>query len=131
MTEYSLSKFAFLEHHLKSGEKYAGLMLGKSGESDYHLFLMSEQKNNVTFNQAKEFVASFGGDLPTRCEQSLLFANLKEFFAPRAYWSCEEHLSKEFAWCQHFSTGTQDYNHKLFTLRARAVRKIYVDEVAA
>ncbi|MBV8666769.1 MAG: DUF1566 domain-containing protein, partial [Burkholderiaceae bacterium] len=68
-----------------------------------------------------------GGDLPTRREQSLLYANLKGLFKPRAYWSGEQHAEySSGAWDQDFSNGYQDYDSKGHELRARAVRRIEI-----
>ena len=70
-----------------------------------------------------------GGDsvasLPTRREQALLYANLKEEFEDRAYWSCEAHESESgWAWYQYFSDGYQHYDGRGRELRARAVRRL-------
>jgi hypothetical protein len=44
-----------------------------------------------------------GGELPTRQEQSLLYANLKAEFQPDWYWSSEQtHSDSSFAWLQYF-----------------------------
>lgn len=117
-------KQAFLASILKNGECYAGIILGKDGASDHHLILLPGQATDVTFQQAKEFAAKAGGELPTRREQSLLFANLKEEFEERAYWSGAQRASgSDFAWYQNFGNGSQFYGHMSSELRARAVRR--------
>ncbi|MCA3196747.1 MAG: DUF1566 domain-containing protein, partial [Cupriavidus sp.] len=64
------------------------------------------------------------GSLPTRREQSLLFANLKSEFDERAYWSGEKHAENAgWAWYQTFDYGTQDTLTQSRELRARAVRR--------
>src|SRR5262249_5501561 len=54
---------------LRSGERYAGLILGKDGEPGYHLILLPGEVEDKTWEQAKEWAASVGGELPTRREQ--------------------------------------------------------------
>ena len=109
---------------LSEGEFYAGILLGKDGEPDHHVILLPGQANDVNFKQAQQFSADIGGDLPTRREQSLLFANLKEQFEDRWYWSGTQHASaSDYAWSQYFGNGYQYDFHEGDELRARAVRR--------
>ena len=120
-------KQSFLIGILKDGEEYAGILLGKNGAPDYHLILLPGQANDVTWQKAKEFSAKAGGELPTPREQALLFANLKEQFEKRYYWSNEQHASNsESAWVQDFYDGYQDCSLKDDTYRARAVRRLEI-----
>ena len=116
---------------LLPGEKYAGLILGKDGDSDYHLILLPEQIKDVKWDEAVKWAKKQGGEfdsqLPNRREQSLLFANLKEEFEEYAYWSSEQHASySDYAWSQHFYVGHQYYWTKTNPLRARAVRRLAI-----
>lgn len=123
----STTKQQFLASILKAGEHYAGIILGKDGEPDHHLVLLPGDAESVNWGQAKEFAAKAGGELPTRREQSLLFANLKEQFQPRWYWSGEQHVSdSDFAWVQSFDDGGQSYYHKGGDFRARAIRRVVI-----
>jgi len=118
------AKQEFLASILKKGEHYAGIILGKDGEPDYHLILLPGDADKVNWEAAKKFADKAGGELPTRREQSLLFANLKEQFEPRWYWSFEQHASdSDCAWFQHFDYGYQFSNLKSYECRARAVRR--------
>ena len=115
---------------LNEGEHYAGLILCKDGEADYHLILLPGEANDINWRDAKNWAAEQGGELPTHREQSLLFANLQEQFQPRWYWSCEEH--KEHAHCafvQYFNDGHQLHSRKDTEDCARAVRRIAVGRV--
>jgi hypothetical protein len=117
-------KQAFLDSILKKGEQYAGLILGKNGDPDYHLILLPGEADSITFNKAKGWADKAGGELPTRREQSLLFANLKEEFKEAWYWSGEQHVSNsDYAWYQNFNGGYQVYCRKDYDRRARAVRR--------
>jgi hypothetical protein len=118
-------KASYLAANLKKDESYAGLILGKNGEPDYHLVLLPGDVDDVTWDQAKAFAKKAGGELPTRREQSLLFANLKEEFKKRTYWSGEAYASDaRYAWCQYFGHGVQYSYHTYDQLRARAVRRL-------
>jgi hypothetical protein len=118
-------------HHptLNANEHYAGIIIGKNGEADYHLILMEGEAVNVNWQEANDWIAkrNDSASLPTRREQSLLYANLKEAFKPTWYWSSEVHASNSgYAWCQNFDGGYQDYGNKSGKMRARAVRRILI-----
>ena len=115
--------------NLAPGEHYAGLVIGKDGEPSYHLVLLPGQADDITWEKAMEWASKQGGDsvasLPTRREQALLYANLKEEFEERAYWSCEAHESESgWAWYQYFGSGYQNDYRKHHEFRARAVRRL-------
>jgi hypothetical protein len=80
-----MSKAQFLKENMKPGESYAGLILGQNGEADYHLFIIPGEAEKVTWAKAKEWAKKAGGDLPTRREQRVLFANAKQEFKPEWY----------------------------------------------
>ena len=119
-----MSKQQWIEENLKDGEKYAGILLGKDGAADQHIVLLPSQATDVSWQAALAFAKSVGGDLPTRREQSLLFANLKEEFEAHWHWSSEQHSDdSNYAWGQVFSYGSQSYDHNDYCFRARAVRR--------
>ena len=118
--------------NLAPGEHYAGLVIGKDGEPSYHLVLLPGQADDITWEKAMEWASKQGGDsvasLPTRREQALLYANLKEEFEERAYWSCEAHESESgWAWYQTFYYGHQYLLRRDAELRARAVRRLPIE----
>ena len=118
--------------NLAPGEHYAGLVIGKDGEPSYHLVLLPGQADNITWEKAMEWASKQGGDsvasLPTRREQALLYANLKEELEERAYWSCEAHESESgWAWYQYFYDGYQGSILRTTELRARAVRRLVIE----
>jgi hypothetical protein len=117
-----------IEIELKHGEHYAGIELGKNGEPSRHLILLPEEAKGLTWNEAKEWAKKNGGELPTRRQQYLLFANLKEQFKEAWYWSGEEHaLDSDYAWYQSFMRGTQDYDEKNTKGRAMAIRSLIIE----
>lgn len=112
---------------LAPGEHYAGLILGKEGESNYHLILLPGEQEKINWKDALTWAAEQGGELPNRREQALLYANLKEEFKESWYWSNTQHAStSSYAWYQSFGGGYQ-YDYPLTSeLRARAVRRLLV-----
>ena len=124
--------------HLNPGERYAGLILGEDGEPSYHLIKLPGEQENIPWDKAMtwalEQAPECSSSLPTRREQSLLYANLKGEFKQEAYWSCETcETEAAWAWYQYFYDGFQGYARKVYTrkitcLRAVAVRKIYLEE---
>ena len=120
-----MTKAKFLAENLKPGEHYGGLILGQNGDPDYHLFVLPGEAEKVIWSKAREWAKKVGGELPTRREQSLLLANLKEQFKGVWYWSCEQHAAySDCAWCQDFDDGGQTNSYKYNKLRARAVRRL-------
>ena len=118
--------------NLAPGEHYAGIITGKDGEPSYHLVLLPGQADDIAWDKAMEWAGKQGGEyvasLPTRREQALLYANLKEEFEERAYWSCEAHESESgWAWYQFFYDGYQGTGNRGNELRARAVRRLPIE----
>ncbi len=112
---------------LQPGEHYAGLIIGKDGEPSHHLVLLPGEAEGVNWKDAKAWAAEQSGELPTRREQALLYANLKEQFKAEWYWSAQEYESDPaYAWCQNFYDGNQIDLHKSNELRARAVRRLEI-----
>ncbi|MGB9109407.1 MAG: DUF1566 domain-containing protein [Telluria sp.] len=110
---------------LKEGEAYAGLILGKDGEPDYHLVLLPDDVSDVSWPTAREWAGSQDADLPTRRELALLFANQRERFDRVWYWSSEQHDTRpQLVWGQNFASGIQTVYGRPFRGHARAVRRI-------
>ena len=125
MTTSTLLTVREAQIELQPGERYAGLALDAEGHASHHLVLLPGEAENVSWQAAKDWAATAGGDLPTRQEQSLLFANLKSEFKPRWYWSGQEYDDdSSYAWIQYFRSGYQDDDRKSFEGHARAVRLI-------
>jgi hypothetical protein len=113
---------------LKDGEHYAGIITGKDGNQSHHLILLPGQAVDINWKDAKDWAKKSGGELPTRREQALLYANLKEQFEERWYWSGEQHASDSgFAWFQGFGIGSQVFSLVLSSYRARAVRRLVIE----
>jgi hypothetical protein len=125
-----MSKAQWIKENLKDGEQYAGIILGKDGQPDHHLILLSAVPGSgLNWSKAKQWASTIGGELPTRNEQSLLFANLKHQFDAAWYWSGEQDAAGPgYAWVQDFGYGGQYDLRKSYEYRARAVRRLLIIE---
>lgn len=113
------------------GGIYAGIVRGADGAPDYHLILGPEAPKALKWQPAMDWAASLDIDghhdfaLPTRREQSLLFANTGEHFKRDYYWSGAQYAGDdEYAWIQSFGNGYQFSYHKSYSYWARAVRRV-------
>lgn len=123
-TTYGIPQ-AFIE--LAPGERYAGIVLDGAGEPKHHLVLLPGDAESITWPDALEWAKKAGGELPTRQEQALLFANLKGEFQATWYWSSQAHETDgSYAWGQGFGNGNQGSSRKSYEARARAVRRFAV-----
>ena len=113
---------------LNQGERYAGAIMNDDGTIHHHVILLPGDNYGDTNSNQAEWAKSIGGELPTRREQSLLIANLKNEFKTEWYWSSEILDDKPgYAWCQSFLHGFQHWHDsRSGTLRARAVRRLVV-----
>ena len=106
-----------------AGGIYAGISRGVEGAPDQHLVLLPGEAVDVDWEAACAFAASVGGELPRRAEQALLYANLKDQFQSRWYWSSEQ-AGPSNAWSQYFINGSQHDITRSYEGRARAVRRL-------
>lgn len=112
---------------MRPGERYAGLLLKPDGTPSHHLVLLPDKTEDLSWQAAIDWAAKVGGELPTRREQALLYANLKDEFKPEWHWSSELYESNSSsAWSQLFDYGDQSFNHEDRGLQARAVRRFPV-----
>jgi hypothetical protein len=112
---------------LAIGEKYIGTIISADGTRNHHIILLPGAVSGKTWNDAKEWAESIGGELPDRSEGALLFATMKDEFEEDWYWTREAHASESgYAWYQYFSSGLQDFYDIIGKLRARAVRRLII-----
>ena len=50
-----MGEYLRIQEMLREGESYAGLILGKDGEPDYHLVLLPEEASDVSWPTASEW----------------------------------------------------------------------------
>ena len=108
---------------LEAGETYVATLFDSANGKGYHLILLPGDNDDANWEEQATWAHIIDGELPTRVEQSLLFAQCKSLFKEAAYWSndCSE---SGWAWYQSFYGGTQSIYHKYDELRARAVRRL-------
>jgi len=112
---------------INDGEVYAGIILHEDGRPSHHVILLPGDNDDADWKTQMKWAAKAGGDLPTRAEQSLLYANAKKHFKEAAYWSSESHSNDGSAWYQSFDDGYQDSTLKGYALRGRAVRRLVIE----
>lgn len=111
-------------HPLAEGEIYIGA-IGDTAGDVHHVILLPGDNDDATFEAQTEWAQSIGGELPTRVEQAMLWANHRDQFKKDWYWSNETHHSASgYAWCQTFYYGGQHDARMISELRARAVRRL-------
>jgi hypothetical protein len=109
---------------LAAGEVLAGIIL-ENGAPKHWVILLAGDVDDVRWKKAVEWAKELGGELPTRKEQSLLFANAAEHFQKDWYWSSEQRAGVEsYAWPQLFGYGGQGWDPVSGRYRARAVRRV-------
>jgi hypothetical protein len=109
---------------LSEGEVYVGAIGDKAGDF-HHVILLPGDNDEANFEDQLAWAKSIGGDLPTRVEQSMLWAGFRDQFKKDWYWSNEAHHNESgWAWYQYFSDGYQFNSDEGYELRARAVRRV-------
>ena len=112
---------------LAEGETYVGA-IGDAAGNLHHVILLPGDSDEATWKAQMEWAKSIGGDLPTRIEQAMLWANHRDQFKKDWYWSNEQHHTESgWAWCQYFGSGTQTITRKDIDLRARTVRRVPIE----
>lgn len=112
---------------MNTGESYAGLSRDpKTGEWHHLVLLPATTNKDLTWQEAVEWAKSVGGELPTRFEAALLYANLRDKLdTDHWHWTGTQHAAEPaWAWTQYFYYGSQDYGPKVDHGRARAVRRV-------
>ena len=112
---------------LADGEIYVGA-IGDAAGNLYHVILLPGDNDDSTHESQLEWAKSIGGDLPSRIEQAMLWANHRDQFKKDWYWSNEiHHTESGWAWCQYFLHGYQLGYDRSSELRARAVRRVPIN----
>ena len=111
-----------------AGEVYAGLSRNHDTGAWHHLVLLpATTDKDLKWQEAIEWAKSVGGELPTRFESALLYANVRDQI-DQDYWhwtATDVPYEPLWAWGQTFDYGNQDLNRKDYhPFRARAVRRV-------
>lgn len=109
---------------IAEGEVYIGAIGDKNGDF-YHVILLPGDNDDASWREQLDWAKSIGGDLPTRVEQAMMWADHRDQFEKDWYWSNEEYERiSGYAWYQGFYYGTQNNNAVGYNCRARAVRRL-------
>lgn len=113
---------------LRPGERIGGIVLNEAGDYQHHLVLLpARTEAALTWQAAKDWAASVGGELPTPQEQSLLFAHCKDHLPNAWCWSNKEAADTSYGWYCVFDYGHQGNLHKSFEGSAVAVRRLILE----
>ena len=114
---------------LNDGEIYIGAIISADGSRNHHLILLPDLAKNLCWKDAIAWAESIGGEIPDRVESDLLFAHVKDQFDQEWYWTREDHAAdSSYVWFQSFGYGIQGITGKDGQLRARAVRRVLIEE---
>ena len=92
-----------------------------------HTILLPGEKADVMWKDALAWAKEQGGNLPTRIEQTMLWAHHRKQFKSRWYWSNEQSAGvSSYAWNQSFDDGGQYDWRQDGEFMARAVRRVTV-----
>lgn len=106
------------------GERYAGIAF-VDGAPSHHLFLLDAKSDKkMNWDAADAWAKGVGGELPTRFESALLYANLRDQFDTNNWHWTATQFSAGSAWVQGFGNGSQDTSDKSLEFLARAVRRL-------
>lgn len=114
---------------LAEGEVYAGLSRDPDTGAWHHVVLLPVLPDkDLNWQEAIDWAKSVGGELPTRWESALLYANCRQTIdLDYWYWTSTPYAGAErSAWGQLFGLGYQLNLHKDYPSRARAVRRVPV-----
>jgi len=107
-----------------AGGVFAGVTLHQ-GER-LALVLLAGERAEVGWEDAKQWAAEAGGELPSRIDALVLFDSAEKLGFEKAwYWTSAPYASvPSYAWVQYFINGSQFCYHTSIKNRARAVRRV-------
>lgn len=110
-----------------AGMTYGGVITAPDGLVYALVLLDSKPANRMNWAEAMSWAKSCDGDLPTRPEAAMLFANLKYEFTETLHWTNEtSRFDASYAWGCDFYDGIQSHDHKSNEGSARAVRRFAI-----
>lgn len=123
----SIISFPASQVVLSAGAVYCGIML-EDGAPAYHLVLMPEVAEALTWAEGVEWAAGFEATMPTSDEWNLIMCNARGAIEDGYYWSSTEYDATN-AWRSHsYSSypGNQYNSNKSNAYMVRAVRKVAI-----
>lgn len=115
-----------MQPELNPGEIYVGITL--HDDRLHHLILLPGIIK-AGWEAAGRWAKAQGGVLPSRHDGLVLFRHARAQFKREAYWLDEQRADgPSDAWCQGFGWSGQNDGDLSWELRARAVRRVPVEE---
>ena len=104
---------------------YAGIARGEDGQADHHLVLLNAKPSaRMEWKAALEWAKTVDGEVPTRFESALLYANVRDQLDTSQYHWTSTQSSGASAWSQYFDYGYQSDCGQASYLFVRAVRRL-------
>jgi len=123
-----MAPLAYFKHPAARRWRNLRRLYRQCGRRADHVILLPGDHEEANWKDQMEWAKRIGGDLPSRIEQAMLWANHRNQFKKDWYWSNETHHTESgWAWCQGFHHGCQDDLHDSYELRARAVRRLIIE----
>jgi len=93
----------------------------------YRWYLGQEADEEMSWEEAKAWCKSVGGELPPRdiLLQCFLNEDIRPLFKPEWYCSSTEY-NATYAWEQDFNNGDQSANYKTYHYYVRAVKRVKI-----
>lgn len=113
-----------------NGGIYAGITTGKDGAPYALVLLPHKPVGDLSWQEAMDWAkgALVEGDLPTRPEAALLFANVRDHLVKAWHWTNEtDEDDASCAWFCYFGSGGQFYLRKSASGAAVAVRRLALE----
>ena len=113
---------------LHPGERHIGTILGDDGQGHHIIRLPYDRDKRLTWQEAMEYAAQEGAELPDRVESALLYAKCEaDEYAAEYHWTREQHDGDEsYAWLQNFGYGNQGSYRKNSKYRVVLVRRVAI-----
>lgn len=116
------------------GGTFCGITTLQDGSHAAVILLPAKPTGCLSWQAATDWAKEAGGQLPTRLIAAMLYANAKDQFEPRWYWTSgtldgdtSDYDDAACAWHCYFGDGNQDYDRKSAEGAAVAVRLINLE----
>lgn len=116
------------------GGTFCGITTFEDGTWAALILLPDRPTGTFSWQAATDWAASVGGQLPTRLMATMLYANAKDQFDPRWYWTSStldadtgDDDDSVYSWSCDFSYGILYYDPKSYEGGAVAVRLINLE----
>lgn len=128
-----LNKLRIGKRYAEFGGVYMGIAVGENRAHNYMVFRGRYADKKLNHADALKFAADCKDgkftdwELPNRTTGALLYANGRDDARQDWHWLKETYAGHDaYAWCQHFSYGSQSINHKNDEFEVVLVRRVLI-----